>query len=396
MRSFHFARLLLIAFLVLITAGVSLAQVEFAISFGPPPLPVYEQPPLPAEGYIWVPGYWAFDYDYDDYYWIPGTWVLAPEPGYLWTPGYWAWNEDRFFFHEGYWGPRVGFYGGIPYGFGYPGEGYEGGRWEGEHFFYNRAVSNVNVTDIHNVYNTTVVENTTVNRISYDGGEGGITARPTPQDEIAARDRHLPPVAAQTQHVQAARGNPQLRASVNRGKPPIAATPRPAAFSGHGVVAARQAGGPYHPAPARANRTNNEPGAGGSASRPDVPRPPVHASDVQPHPRPAPPNTGNANLDQKYQQQQEKLYAKQQQEHEKLAQQQERDHQHMQQEQARQANQARQQQMQQQQHQMEQRHQQQTQQMEQRHTEQQQHMQQRQQPSSHGQPPPNREEPRPH
>ncbi|HKD01677.1 MAG TPA: hypothetical protein VKB77_04585 [Terriglobales bacterium] len=385
MRSFHLARLLLIAFLVLITAGISSAQVEFAISFGPPPLPIYEQPPLPAEGYIWVPGYWAFDYDYDDYYWVPGTWVLAPEPGYLWTPGYWAWNGDRFFFNEGYWGPRVGFYGGIPYGFGYPGEGYEGGRWEGERFFYNRAVNNVNVTDIHNVYNTTVVENTTVNRISYVGGEGGITARPTPQDEIAARDRHVPPVAAQTQHRQAARGNPQLRASVNRGKPPVAATPRPGAFNEHGVVAARQAGGAYHPAPSRAN---NEP-RGGSASRPDVPRPPAHAVDVQPHQRPAPPNTGNAQLDQKYQQQQEKLYAKQQQEHQKLAQQQERDHQHMQQEQARQANQARQQEM-------EQRHQQQTQHMEQRHTAQQQHMQQRQQPPSHGQPPPNHEEPRPH
>src|SRR5215472_17199708 len=166
---------------------------------------------------------------------------------------------------------------------------------------------------------------------------------------------------------------------------PLAATPRPASFSEHGVVAARQAGGPYHPAPCR---PNNEP-RGGSASRPDVPRPPVHATDVQPHQRPAPPNTGNAQLDQRYQQQQEKLYGKQQQEHQKLAQQQERDHQHMQQEQARQANQARQQEM-------EQRHQQQTQHMEQRHTAQQQHMQQRQQPPRHGQPPPNHEEPRPH
>ena len=56
----------------------------------------------------------------------------------------------------GYWGPHIGFYGGVNYGFGYVGEGYEGGRWEGDHFFYNRSVNNVNVTVIHNVYNKTV------------------------------------------------------------------------------------------------------------------------------------------------------------------------------------------------------------------------------------------------
>jgi hypothetical protein len=379
MHPFRFARLLLIAYLLLISAGASFAQISIAIRIGPPPLPVYVQPPCPAEGYIWVPGYWAWDNDYDDYYWVPGTWVLAPEVGYLWTPGYWAWGGEGFIFHEGYWGPHVGFYGGIAYGFGYFGEGFEGGRWEGGHFFYNRSVTNVNITNIHNVYNTTVVNNTTVNRISYSGGEGGITARPSSQDEIAARDRHLAPVGAQTEHVQAARGNQNLRASVNRGKPPIAATPRPGAFNEHGVVAAKQAGGPYLPAPNRPN-SNESRGGGASAprpeannSRPDVPRPPMHAADLPPHERPASPNTGNAKLDQKYQQQQEKLYAKQQQEHQKLQQQQERDHQRMQQEQAKQANVARQQQM-------EQRHQQQTQQMEQRHTEQQQHLQQKQQP----------------
>ena len=30
-----------------------------------------------GEGYIWTPGYWAYDYDYQDYYWVPGTWVEA-------------------------------------------------------------------------------------------------------------------------------------------------------------------------------------------------------------------------------------------------------------------------------------------------------------------------------
>ena len=77
---------------------------------------------------------------------------------------------------------------------------------------YNRAVNNVNVTNIHNTYNTTVINNTTVNRVSYNGGTGGITARPTAQEETAAHEKHIAPVAAQTQHEQAARANPQQRA----------------------------------------------------------------------------------------------------------------------------------------------------------------------------------------
>ena len=29
------------------------------VGFAPPPLPVYEQPICPGEGYIWTPGYWG-------------------------------------------------------------------------------------------------------------------------------------------------------------------------------------------------------------------------------------------------------------------------------------------------------------------------------------------------
>src|SRR4051812_21884921 len=141
-------RSLLFALVFVSLSGAVFAQIGISISFGPPALPIYEQPPCPAEGYIWTPGYWAFDQDYDDYYWVPGTWVEAPEVGLLWTPGYWAWDNNQFFFHEGYWAPEVGFYGGISYGFGYFGEGYEGGRWDNGRFFYNRSVNNVNTTVI--------------------------------------------------------------------------------------------------------------------------------------------------------------------------------------------------------------------------------------------------------
>ena len=49
----------------------------------PPPLPEYDQPPIPATGYLWAPGYWAWN-SYE-YFWVPGTWIEPPQPGLLWT-----------------------------------------------------------------------------------------------------------------------------------------------------------------------------------------------------------------------------------------------------------------------------------------------------------------------
>jgi len=118
---------------------------------------VYEQPVCPGAGYLWTPGYWA--YAQEGYFWVPGTWVMAPEPGLLWTPGYWGW------------GAQVGFYGGINYGFGYAGVGYQGGYWNNGGFFYNRSVNNV--TNVTNVYTKTVIVNNVTNNVSYNGVSGG-------------------------------------------------------------------------------------------------------------------------------------------------------------------------------------------------------------------------------
>jgi len=80
----RFIRGLLFALFVLsMSAASAHAGVGVLITAGPPPLPVYEQPICPGDGYLWTPGYWAYDYDIDDYYWVPGTWVLAPEVGFL-------------------------------------------------------------------------------------------------------------------------------------------------------------------------------------------------------------------------------------------------------------------------------------------------------------------------
>ncbi len=220
-------------------------SVGISVSFGPPPLPVYTQPMCPGPGYIWTPGYWAWDPAYG-YYWVPGTWVLAPFRGALWTPGYWGWDPGRavFLWHVGYWGPVVGFYGGIDYGFGYPGRGYYGGFWRDNMFYYNRDANRINYYNIHNVYYQRAPRFFRT-RCSYNGGDGGINARPDRRDFMAERQRRMGPSNWQDRQEHMARGMPEMRWSQNRGRPRIAATSRPERFMGRGVVRASRGGGNY-------------------------------------------------------------------------------------------------------------------------------------------------------
>src|SRR5476651_482260 len=131
------ARVFLALSFVALSISTSKAQLSISISVGTPPpaLPVYVQPACPTDGYLWVPGYWAYNND-GGYYWVPGVWVAPPQQGLLWTPAYW--------------GPHVCFYGGINYGYGYGGSGFVGGNWDGGRFRYNTAVVTVNTTVVHN------------------------------------------------------------------------------------------------------------------------------------------------------------------------------------------------------------------------------------------------------
>jgi len=239
MRTTRLIRFALFALMLVVVPASSFAGVFVSVTVAPPVLPVYAQPACPGDGYIWTPGYWAWGPD--GYYWVPGTWVMAPEPGLLWTPGYWGWSAGYYVWHPGYWGPHVGFYGGVNYGFGYFGAGYAGGYWRGRNFFYNRSVTNVNITNVH-IYNKTVVNNVTVQRVSYNGGRGGINMHPRPEEERAFRERRFSPTNVQAQHEHAAAGNRAFLASVNHGRPEVAATGRPSDFRGHGAM-------PSHPEP---------------------------------------------------------------------------------------------------------------------------------------------------
>ena len=182
----------------------------------PPALPDYQQPPAPGHDYLWTPGY--RNYASAGYYWVPGVWVQAPYAGALWTPPYWGWVGGHYGFFHGYWGPHIGFYGGINYGFGYVGVGYQGGYWNSGHFFYNRTVNNINVNIVHNVYNYHVVVNNNV-RVSFNGGPGGLRIRPRPAELVAFREPHAPPMQAQVQIERAAVTNRAQFAAVNHGRP---------------------------------------------------------------------------------------------------------------------------------------------------------------------------------
>ncbi len=370
-------------YLLALTLGIALAasplasvaQISLSITIAPPPLPVYEQPPMVEDGDIWTPGYWS--YGPDGYFWVPGTWVQAPEAGLLWTPGYWGWNDGFFVFNAGYWGPHIGFYGGVNYGFGYTGHGYEGGYWRDRQFFYNQSVNNVNVTVVHNVYTKTVINNVTVNNVSFNGGNGGVSAQPTREEDSAAREPHRAPTAPQVQHHEMASSNHALLASVNQGKPEIAATQKPADFSGRGVVKASRTGAPggapvtreLTTQPAAMAPAAKAPAAMAPAATPPArPAPMVHASELPKAMPRTPVPSGDAARDEANQREQAILQSRHDQERQALQQKQDQEHAQVAQQKAGQP----------QAQQLEQQHQQQTQQLQQRHATEQQKLQQTQ------------------
>ena len=277
---FHLAAALAITALsaTLPLAVPARAQVNITITtvLAPPPLPIYEQPPIPASGYLWAPGYWAWD-GYD-YYWVPGAWVEPPSVGLLWTPGYWGWRDTVYIYNPGYWGPHVGYYGGIVYGFGYTGFGYEGGYWRGGGFFYNRTVNNITNVQITNVYNKTVIVNPNANNVSFNGGKGGITAAPTPEQMAAAHEPHVIPTANQMALEKGAHNNPQAFVKVNSGKPPAVVLRAPLRVVQ--PIKPIVTGGPVQTQPALVKPQN----LGNGAVKPQI-EPQIHPQMISPQPK---------------------------------------------------------------------------------------------------------------
>jgi hypothetical protein len=265
----------------------------------PPPIPAYDQPPVPDPNEIWQPGFWAWGAN--GYYWVPGTWVAPPQTGYLWTPGYWQADNNRFAWNPGYWAIAVGFYGGVNYGAGYYGNGYVGGRWSNNQFHYNTYVTHVNTTVIRNVYvdrSVTVVVNDTSPRVGYNGGPHGVQARPTTQQLAVAHVRHIEMTPVQQQHVETAAHDPRLFATVNHNQPPVLAVARPLkqpAYAAPPAPPATHVAPPVHEAAPADHRAPAAPAyhaaPAAPAYRPAPAAPVDHAAPAAPayHPAPAAP-----------------------------------------------------------------------------------------------------------
>jgi hypothetical protein len=202
----------------------------------------------------------------------------------------------------------------------------------------------VDVSRNRNVYDAPV-SHINESRVSFNGGSGGIEVRATSQQEAVSRQRHVAPVAAQTQHAQTARANPELRAASNHGNPPSGTATRPEALN---------------------ERQGIQPMAKPSDNV--QPRTANHTNDLPPIARPAKTNSGNAKADQKYEKQQDNLINKQNQERQSLQAKQDNEHQRMTQQKASDSRTQ----------QVEQKHQQQTQQLSNKHAAQQQTLQARQ------------------
>ena len=275
-----------LALAALLFAGLPLASssayVAVSVGIAPPAIPYYEQPFCPAPGYIWTPGYW--DWADFGYYWVPGVWVAPPRIGFLWTPGYWGYYSGLYRFNQGYWGPTVGFYGGINYGFGYGGSGYYGGEWAGNTFRYNTAVTRVNTTVIHNTYVNRDVVTNTGSRAGFNG-PGGAKAKPTAREQAAAKTKHIPPTSAQRSRVEVAKKDPALHATNNKGKPNAEAVE---SFDrNHG----RQAAAGAKKQTGAATRTGSEKAKGGAAQAENRSHPTAQAART---PKPAPPHAGQS------------------------------------------------------------------------------------------------------
>ena len=139
MQLLRSSRWLLLGLLLSLVPASSYAGVFISVGFAPPVLPVYEQPPCPQA---------RLDVDAR----LLGLWrrrllsgsrargCLLPMRVRFGLRRTGAGRAGCYVFHTGYWGPHVGYYGGVNYGFGYMGIGFVGGRWHGHDFEYNTRV----------------------------------------------------------------------------------------------------------------------------------------------------------------------------------------------------------------------------------------------------------------
>src|SRR6202000_928672 len=149
-------------------------------------------------------------------------------------------------------------------------------------------VMRVNRTIIRNTYVDRRVIVNNVNRVSFNGGRGGLNARPTPYQMQAERQKRFGPVSTQSNQERFARDNKDNWASQNHGNPRYAALQRPAASAADFNRATPARG--YKPVsetrPAPGTKPGARPGTN-PGTRPET-RPGENARPGNPGSRPAP------------------------------------------------------------------------------------------------------------
>ena len=89
-------------------ATPALAQVNFNITIAPPALQ-YEAVPAIPPGYVWAPGYWAWNGD--RHLWVHGR-TIVQRVGYRWEPDRWEQRDRAYYRHPGHWERDAGYKAG--------------------------------------------------------------------------------------------------------------------------------------------------------------------------------------------------------------------------------------------------------------------------------------------
>jgi hypothetical protein len=83
----------LLCALIVLGAAPAWGQVNVNIGIGnPPPPPRIERTPQARPGYVWAPGYWAWDGR--RYVWASGHWIQA-RAGYYYVPDNWEYHAEE-------------------------------------------------------------------------------------------------------------------------------------------------------------------------------------------------------------------------------------------------------------------------------------------------------------
>jgi hypothetical protein len=88
------------AFALALSLGAQ-ARVNVDIDIAPP-APRYEVVPAPRVGYVWAPGYWAWDDGHHKHYWHKGRYIRERH-GERWVPDRWAQRDGRYHYEPGRW-----------------------------------------------------------------------------------------------------------------------------------------------------------------------------------------------------------------------------------------------------------------------------------------------------